>query len=411
MTVKTTRKTWDPSMILKGRDLIKLLARSLPVLQALKILEDGMYTDIIKIKNMVRNKERYVKRRQRLIGPNGCTLKAIELVTGCYTLVQGNTVSAMGSIHGLKAVRKIVMECMKNIHPIYNIKILMIKKELAADPALKEENWERFLPQFKKKNVARRRAPAAADLAAAAAAFTPFPPAQLPRKIDAQLESGEYFLSEEEKRNKAKAEKKALAEVKADAKKSKRDSLFQAPDETPAADTAAAAESESEVKSEKKKSKKSSSKDAEASEEADAASEKKKSSKKIKRESADAMDTSTDAAAASSSSAAAASSSSATAVAAPAVSSAAAAAAFAAGKSRFGKPAKKRKLGESQATVPESERREASKAATSAPDTIDVQALKAKFQKHTVRQATHAHSSPARAVLRCELFLVCSRFP
>ncbi len=117
-SVKTTRKTYDPASILNARDLIKLLSRSVPAPQAIKVLEDGMACDIIKIRNQVSNKDRFVKRRQRILGPNGSTLKALELLTGCYVLVQGNTVSAMGSYKGLKEVRRVVNDCMANIHPM-----------------------------------------------------------------------------------------------------------------------------------------------------------------------------------------------------------------------------------------------------------------------------------------------------
>ena len=235
MTVKTTRKTSDPYVILKARDLIKLLARSVPVGQALKILRDDMQADIIKIGGMVRNKERFVKRRQRLAGPDGATLRALELLTECYILIQGNTVSVMGPWKGLKIVRRVVEDCMANIHPIYAIKTLMIKRELAKDPALAHENWDRFLPKFKHKNVARKKpsAEAVAKAAEGKKKYTPFPPANhiQPSKIDLALESGEYFLSQAAKDARAKERKQEAAAAASEAKRAARDADFVAPSE------------------------------------------------------------------------------------------------------------------------------------------------------------------------------------
>ncbi|EGD88487.1 ribosomal RNA assembly protein KRR1 [Trichophyton rubrum D6] len=205
MTVKTTRKTFDPAAILKARDLIKLLARSVPAPQALKILEDDVACDIIKIRNLVRNKERFVKRRQRILGPSGSTLKALELLTGTYLLVQGNTVAAMGPFKGLKEVRRIVEDCMNNIHPIYHIKELMIKRELAKDPQLAQESWDRFLPQLKKRTLSKRRKPFKVT-DKSKKVYTPFPPAQEKSKVDLQIESGEYFLSKQAKERARKEE-------------------------------------------------------------------------------------------------------------------------------------------------------------------------------------------------------------
>jgi ribosomal RNA assembly protein len=211
-------------------------------------------SDIIKIGNIVRNKERFVKRRQRIIGPNGSTLKALELLTGCFIMVQGSTVSAMGPYKSLKEVRRIVLDCLHNIHPIYHIKELMIKRELAKDPKLANESWDRFLPKFKKKNVKKPKPDTARNGVATGAnaaavtnsngtgsdqqppkkkkkVYTPFPPAQQPSKIDLQIESGEYFLKPRERKAQEEVEREKRQAAKKVEKQAERAKAYVAPEE------------------------------------------------------------------------------------------------------------------------------------------------------------------------------------
>uniref|UniRef100_A0A7S1LL49 KRR1 small subunit processome component n=1 Tax=Neobodo designis TaxID=312471 RepID=A0A7S1LL49_NEODS len=203
ITVSTTRRTWDPYAIMKARDFAKLIARHVPVSQAQKIFEDDMVCDIIKIGEGGMNPRRFVKRRERLIGPDGQTLRALEILTECYVLVQGKTVAVMGSYRGIEQVRKIVEDCMRNIHPIYGLKQLLIKRELMKREDLKNEDWSRFLPVYKKTVANKEKAKEHAKKVKARAAerakvgkktTTAFPPAPPKRKEDLAIESGEAFL-------------------------------------------------------------------------------------------------------------------------------------------------------------------------------------------------------------------------
>jgi ribosomal RNA assembly protein len=118
---------------------------------------------------------------------------------------------------------------MNNVHPIYNIKTLMIKRELMKDPKLRHENWERFLPQIHSKNLSKRKQPKKKQ---AKKEYTPFPPPMPESKIDKQLASGEYFLNEAQRRAKKKKERDEKHEEASKKRQEKRQKAFQPPEES-----------------------------------------------------------------------------------------------------------------------------------------------------------------------------------
>ena len=73
LIVSTSKKQWDPYSIIKARDMIRLIARYVPFEHASKVMSDNVFSDIIETgkSKASRNQMKFIKRRARLIGPNG----------------------------------------------------------------------------------------------------------------------------------------------------------------------------------------------------------------------------------------------------------------------------------------------------------------------------------------------------
>ncbi|KAG9396798.1 KH domain [Carpediemonas membranifera] len=191
MSVETTRKTWDPYSIIKARDFLTMVARSVDLDHASKILEDDVYYEIMDIyKLCTGDDEKFRKRRQRLIGPSGATLKAIEMLSNCYVMVQGKTVCIIGSLHGIKDVKDVVADCMKNIHPVFDVQKLMVKNELKNDDRMSDKDWTHLYPQLEKTHTGHKKPHKVRNKGE----YNPFPEPQKPSRLDKQMESGEYFM-------------------------------------------------------------------------------------------------------------------------------------------------------------------------------------------------------------------------
>lgn len=184
MRVSTTDKTRDPYIIIKAYEMIQLLGRGVTLENAVKVLEDGMASEILQARMLCSTEKVFERRRLRLFNPK--ILKSIELITKTHVLVSNKTVCIVGEYRGVHEAKNIIVKCFENVHPAFELKKLIIKKKLMKENV--EGDWERFLPNIKKTHSKKKKM----------GRKTGGMPKEIQeRKEDIQMQTGEYFSNHE----------------------------------------------------------------------------------------------------------------------------------------------------------------------------------------------------------------------
>ncbi|KAM5587684.1 KRR1 small subunit processome component [Rosa sericea] len=143
MRVSTTKMASDPDFIFTAIDILELLSRSVPADWAIKILDCSCQHDIIKIGNQEDglcrifgiNKEQFLARRTLLMGG---VMKGLVDVTVCGIFLKGNTIAVLGSLHGLKMVRRIVEDYIAHdVPPAPRVQRMKKKSQAKKDRRIK----------------------------------------------------------------------------------------------------------------------------------------------------------------------------------------------------------------------------------------------------------------------------------
>lgn len=184
MKVSTTDKTRDPYIIIKANEMIQLLGRGVLLENAIKILEDGIASEIIPARLLCSTEKTFERRRERISNPK--VLKSIELITKTHVLISNKTVCIVGEYRGVYEAKNIIIKGFENIHPAFELKKLIIKRKLGKDNV--EGDWERFLPNIKKTHSKKKKIfRETGDM----------PEEIRERKEDKEMQTGEYFSKPE----------------------------------------------------------------------------------------------------------------------------------------------------------------------------------------------------------------------
>ena len=100
---------FDPVKALKLPDVIKAISRGMAPSNAIQLLQDEWFFEIVDLRNHVGKRSNQQRRiRSRLIGSGGKIRKLIEDLTGSQITIYNSTVVIVGEGDGLSLARKAV---------------------------------------------------------------------------------------------------------------------------------------------------------------------------------------------------------------------------------------------------------------------------------------------------------------
>lgn len=152
VTVYPKENMDDPLGVLKASNVVKAIGRGFNPQVAIRLLEDDVYLEIIKLSDYVgKSKKALLRHKGRIIGKGGITRKIILDMTGVYLSVYGKTASIIGNIDQINIAREAIIMILngsrhKTIYSFLESKKQDLKlkefKELVGIDELSDEDYK-----------------------------------------------------------------------------------------------------------------------------------------------------------------------------------------------------------------------------------------------------------------------------
>lgn len=134
-----TSEVEDPLLDLKIEDVIKAVGRGFNPHKAMEILKEGVYFDLIDIRDYVGKSPNAVRRiKGRVIGKNGRTRELIEDLSESYVSVYGRTVGIIGGAMEVDIAKQAVQMLLEGAEHRTVYSFLESKR---ADLKMKKSGW------------------------------------------------------------------------------------------------------------------------------------------------------------------------------------------------------------------------------------------------------------------------------